>query len=982
MSQLLEALDKLAQQSWNKNWQNPAIRQFVESGDERLLGSIPKLDHAWGLDSALPVPSSWTVEAGRLLQLAVRDDIQGVYSNWLGRYCRYSNAVWSEFQPAIDLLRTAGATEKQIFETVGSGNLWNDAANELTPAGRSLLAVGDDLLRHVIEQTWHESAIVFVLARHQPGRLVQMLDAGLKLKHPASSHLQMLRADPIRFHKRTFAVSKGLTDEHERATVAHALLKADPVTYRDWALREIKSVYERPVEDHVRRTCCEFLIDAKDPDAFAITRQWMATFNYPKNWNAAFQRELVLKDLVSTHPDEVIPTAECATQCPAGNAALLGLRYWKQQGIGDTAGRYHAALQRVLANADAGTVVSGISEAAGWNLSAAQEDLWPLMQHKSRPVRGAAARALAGLGQELAGERATGLLEHKKSDVRLASVTLLEHLGTSDAIGALKARLDSEESDDVRDAILLALERKGGGAAMSQDEIAARIAKTLAKTKSSPVPWLDPALLILKRRDGSSLKSEEVLYLLIRQSRCKEMRADLEAKPLYATLDRAASGAAAVSALQAFLGSEQSADDRWVMAFAALTGDDRIVPVLHRALIDWADKSRGKLAEYGAQALALLGTDAALMVVESLSVRFRSKNKNVGKAAGEAFASAAEARGVTVEELGDLVVPWLGFEPSKPRIVTAGKAQIEVRISNDFKVSFRDVASGKKIAKLPSAAAAALQAEFKELAATLKEAVKAQLLRVETLLVRQFRWPAARWRELYQAHPLLRPFTERLVWSWRGDDGRISHTFRALDDGSLTDAKDNAVVLPEGGTIALVHPLELDEVERGAWLKHLADYDVMPPFSQLDRPVVQVREEERGTRFGKSVAGTQVNAMSFRGRAEKLGWTRGSVGDAGGVSGYRKVFSGAAVEAFLNLEGMYVAISMDETIALGDVFFVRTGTVQTGSYTYDEPHKEDDPRLIAFGDVPAVPFSETMGDLAKISGKALGQEAATASENV
>ena len=165
-----------------------------------------------------------------------------------------------------------------------------------------------------------------------------------------------------------------------------------------------------------------------------------------------------------------------------------------------------------------------------------------------------------------------------------------------------------------------------------------------------------------------------MLYLLIRQSRCKEMRADLEAKPLYAALDRTTSADAALALLRAFLGTAQDASDRWVMAIAALTGDDRLVPVLRKAILDWADKSRGKLAEYATQALALLGTDAALMVVDSLSVRFRSKNKNIGQAAAEAFAAAAEARGVTVEELGDLVVPWLGFEPGKPRLIETAKS--------------------------------------------------------------------------------------------------------------------------------------------------------------------------------------------------------------------------------------------------------------------------------------------------------------------
>ena len=79
--------------------------------------------------------------------------------------------------------------------------------------------------------------------------------------------------------------------------------------------------------------------------------------------------------------------------------------------------------------------------------------------------------------------------------------------------------------------------------------------------------------------------------------------------------------------------------------------------------------------------------------------------------------------------------------------------------------------------------------------------------------------------------------------------------------------------------------------------------------------------------------------MTFRGRAEKLGWTRGSVTDGGCMDAYRKVFPGAGVEAFLGVEGLYIGIGMDESIKLEDFSFVRAGSVQVGSYVYDTPRR-------------------------------------------
>jgi len=48
--------------------------------------------------------------------------------------------------------------------------------------------------------------------------------------------------------------------------------------------------------------------------------------------------------------------------------------------------------------------------------------------------------------------------------------------------------------------------------------------------------------------------------------------------------------------------------------------------------------------------------------------------------------------------------------------------------------------------------------------------------------------------------------------------------------------------------------------------------------------------------------------------------------------------------------------------------------VQIGSYVYDEPGDANDPRLVSYGDVPAIAFSEAMGDLARIAGKSEGQQ--------
>jgi hypothetical protein len=215
---------------------------------------------------------------------------------------------------------------------------------------------------------------------------------------------------------------------------------------------------------------------------------------------------------------------------------------------------------------------------------------------------------------------------------------------------------------------------------------------------------------------------------------------------------------------------------------------------------------------------------------------------------------------------------------------------------------------------------------------------------------------------------MLFPFACRLIWAAYGDDGKRGTTFHALEDSSLTNCEDETVRLPAGGSVGIVHPLELTMEERQAWAGHLADYNIQSPFLQLERPVVVCPEADQAARFSARFKNKQLNGMTFKGRAERLGWQRGSVSDGGGISSYRKCFAGAGADALLEVADMYIGIDMYSSITLGRFCFVQSGSVSSASYTYDEPAEETDQRLIDFGRVPQIVYSETLGDLGRIAG--------------
>ncbi len=594
--------------------------------------------------------------------------------------------------------------------------------------------------------------------------------------------------------------------------------------------------------------------------------------------------------------------------------------------------------------------------------------------HEDSVVRRAASRLLASNPHGLP-ERLQSALAAKSADTRMAAVEALVLAGTSECMAALEGLVAAERSDDVRDAILAALTPiwSKQGRKITDSELAAwvhRAAKALAKPVAT---WLDEkSLPQLKRKSGKALTVSEMRWLCWRQSRQSEIRPDAEASYLLASVDRSSAGDFAHALLAGFLASKQDAKDRWAITLAGLLGDDRLVPMLHKHIDVWVQKSRGKIAEYATQAIALLDSDIALQAVDQVANAYRTKNRNVGSAAAEAFTAAAARRQMTPDELGDAVVPWLGFNPGEARTVAGKKGPIAVSVGVDGTLCYRE--GTKFLASLPSGVSKEVKDDIKNLSAQLRHTMKAQLLRHARMLVQQRRWDAKVWGDLYSKHPMLKPFAVRLVWGHYGKDAKLTRIFRFLDDGSLTDAQDTSLDLLKTGQIGIVHPLELTEEQRAAWRSHLTDHEIDSPVPQMDRAVIRVKDAERSLRQIRLAAGTKLNGMTFKGRAERLGWRRGSVVDAGGISSYVKSFPSAGIDVIVGIDGMYMGMGMEDAITINDGWFVRQGSVTQGSYVYDEPANETDPRVVPFGDVPPIVFSETMTELGLISGKTADTE--------
>ncbi len=504
-------------------------------------------------------------------------------------------------------------------------------------------------------------------------------------------------------------------------------------------------------------------------------------------------------------------------------------------------------------------------------------------------------------------------------------------------------------------------------------ELEAELAAARTRGKAFARPWLDLAALPpLRATDGVELSQAAVRHLCEQQARYKALHAAPAIVHWLRLVDRAHSGTFALALLQQWLASPQDSADRWALVLAGTLGDDRIANVLLPHVQPWCDAARHKLAENAAHAIALLPGDGALLVLDTLRARYRSRFRNVGAAAATAFQAAAVARGLSEDELGDRVLPTFGCDEDARRTFAWDGDAAVAELGPDGKLRWFAADGERKAKGLPKTAPAALQAEVKELQKQLRQTRTAQAQRLEQAMVRQRRWPAARFVELFVQHPFGRSLATGLVFGVYAADGRLQRTCRRYQNGIVADAEGRLEELADDGTtLGLVHPLELTDAQLAAWREHLQRHRAEPLFEQLDRPVLRPDPAHHNRREIQEPRGRTLAAATFRGRAEKRGWQRGSVADAGGVSSYWKEFPGCGLEVVLPIDGMFVGLDPQSPVTLDAACFVRAGSVQRGSYVYDDP-KEDDDRRVPFGEVPSIVWSEALGDLRVILGEAKG----------
>ncbi|QKG20389.1 DUF4132 domain-containing protein [Actinomadura verrucosospora] len=506
-----------------------------------------------------------------------------------------------------------------------------------------------------------------------------------------------------------------------------------------------------------------------------------------------------------------------------------------------------------------------------------------------------------------------------------------------------------------RDGVVDAARDAHGGEAADAVEalLSASPVETGLEQPAKTGEWADPAALpqVLLRGGGRALPADAVRHLI----ELLTLPAPYGMDELRAACEPGSVAEFGWALFEKWREAGNPPRDRWAMTQLGRTGDDATVRLLTPVIRAWPGEGGHKNAVNGLGVLAEIGSDVALMHLHGIAQKVKFKGL---KAEAEArIREVADRLGLTTEQLADRLVPTFGLDAAGTMVLDYGPRRFVVGLDEHL-APFVSDEDGKRRKALPKPGAKddpelapAAHQRFAALKKDLRAAASGQLVRLEQAMVTRREWTPAEFGDFIVRHPLVRHIARRLVWI--AQDGGTAAAFRVAEDGTFADAGDDAFALPERARVRIAHPLHLDGALE-AWSEVFADYEIIQPFPQLNRPVRTLDEQQRGGGRLERFEGLKVPFGKVLGLV-KRGWARGEPQDAGGERWISRRVA----------DGRYVVIDLDPGISVGAVD--ATGDHQTLDYVWFATEPTDyRPRKgtpLKFGDLDPVMASEILADL-------------------
>jgi hypothetical protein len=429
----------------------------------------------------------------------------------------------------------------------------------------------------------------------------------------------------------------------------------------------------------------------------------------------------------------------------------------------------------------------------------------------------------------------------------------------------------------------------------------------------------------------------------------------------------------ALALFRQWLQANAPANEKWKLVAVGLLGADQCVFNLTPLIRQWPGESQHLRAKLGLECLAAIGSDVALIQINSIAQKVQFRGLKI--AALECIERVAAERGLTRPELEDRIIPDCGLDDRGTRLLDFGPRQFAVSISHDMKPVVRELQDGKPPSKWMTALPKPNQkddpektevavSDWKVLKKLLSDTAKMQAARLEQAMVTGRRWSAEEFELLLVRQPLMMNIVRLLLWGIFNEGGSLVRPFRVDDDLAAVDSSDETFAIPKSARIGLVHPLHLVDEERKVWIEMWSDYELIPPFPQLNRPVYKLTLDEADSVDLCRFSSVEIPAATLVFGLDRLGWIRGVAADAGCFDEHAKAFYGAGVTAVINyspsVNAGFIADSDDQTIdALYFIPKLYTPTDWWPEHKDRVPWKSIDPTIV----------SEVLSDLTAVVSK-------------
>lgn len=494
-------------------------------------------------------------------------------------------------------------------------------------------------------------------------------------------------------------------------------------------------------------------------------------------------------------------------------------------------------------------------------------------------------------------------------------------------------------------------------AAPELQNLSTRDARKLSASEVADLlAWFQISIPIAEHQmlDGIPLPTwrHAVLPLDIQQ-RVTQLRTDLDA----VALDHWTAALVRIWLQQ--IGPQIARKSHWLLPLVGLLGGDSAAALIgsHLRGENYALRCKG---EVGIAALIEIGTRGALLELAQISVKCRTRFR--GEMARCAMLKLAEKEGLTPDQLQDRILPECGFDRHGMRTLPYGQKTFRVRLDEQL-LPYLQTEDGKRLTSLPKPTAkddpsecANSKGEWKTVRTQIQQSARWLSRRFENAMISGEAWSPGDFSKYFLLQPLAQHIVRRLLWIATNGDGQTPDLFRIAEDDSFADLADRQFELSAACRgIRPVHPLDIDDAgTRAAWQQVFADYSIVSPFPQLDRPTFLVPVDQRLSTVVDRFQVQKVETKALIFPLETRGWDRAGNGDGGMLEEHTRIFSNAGITA---------CVSYTPGAFLGDLLGSPTQTIKSLVF---RQHPATSPDPMPLGSVPPRVFSEAMRDISSL----------------